>query len=102
VEQDERGTYLLNSKDLCMVEHLGAMRAAGISAIKIEVRAKSAFYAALTTNAYRMALSALDGDPDAGSPEDWRSLLERTSHRPFSTGFFFDHPWSPRRLRQWP
>ncbi len=92
VEQDGQGTYILNSRDLCMVAHLEEMRRAGVTSLKIEGRAKSAFYAAVTTKAYRMALDALEGKPGAGTPDDWMELLERTSHRPFSTGFYYGAP----------
>jgi len=92
VEQDAQGTYVMNSRDLCMVAHLAELREAGVASLKIEGRAKSAFYAAVTTKAYRMALDALDGKPGSGTLEDWMDLLDRTSHRPFSTGFYFDAP----------
>ncbi len=92
IEQDEGGSYVMNSRDLCMVGRLADLRDAGVDSLKIEGRAKSAFYAAATAKAYRMALAALDGDPDAGTEADWRALLDRTSHRPFSTGFFYDDP----------
>jgi putative protease len=92
IEQDDRGTYVFNSRDLCMVAHLEDLRAAGIASIKIEGRARSAFYAAMTTKAYRMALDALEGAADVGTPGEWMGILDRTSHRPFSTGFFYEGP----------
>ncbi len=92
IEQDERGTYVFNSRDLCMVAHLDDLRAAGVASIKIEGRARSSFYAAMTTKAYRMALDTLEGATDSGTPGEWMSILDRTSHRPFSTGFFFEAP----------
>lgn len=82
VETDERGSYLLSSNDLCMIEHLGELEEAGVDAIKIEGRAKGSYYTACVTNAYR---HVLDGDP-AGR---WRRELDEVSHRPYSTGFFF-------------
>lgn len=82
IEEDESGTYLMNSKDLNMLEHLDKLIAAGVDSIKIEGRVKKAFYVATVVNAYR---HVLDGE----SPELWASELETISHRPYSTGFFF-------------
>ena len=85
LEADERGSYLLSANDLCMLEHLGALAEAGVDAIKIEGRNKGAYYVAAVTNAYR---HVLDGD----DPRAWLAELEATSHRPFSTGFFYGNP----------
>lgn len=85
VVQDEHGSYLLSSNDLCMIEHLGDLAAAGIDAIKLEGRAKGSYYVAAVTNAYR---HVLDGDPAA----PWRAELDLVSHRPYSTGFFYGAP----------
>ena len=85
LEADERGSYLLSANDLCMLEHLDELAAAGVSSIKVEGRNKGAYYVAAVTNAYR---HVLDGE----SPDTWMSELEATSHRPFSTGFFFGNP----------
>lgn len=85
VEQDSRASYLLSSNDLCMIERLGDLRAAGIDAIKLEGRSKGAYYAAAVTNAYR---HVLDGE-DAGQ---WRRELDLVSHRPYSTGFYLGEP----------
>lgn len=82
IEEDESGTYLMNSKDLNMLEHLDKLIEAGIDSIKIEGRVKKAFYVATVVNAYR---HVLDGE----NPELWVSELEIISHRPYSTGFFF-------------
>lgn len=82
IEEDESGTYLMNSKDLNMLEHLDKLIEAGIDSIKIEGRVKKAFYVATVVNAYR---HVLDGE----NPELWASELETISHRPYSTGFFF-------------
>lgn len=82
IEEDESGTYLMNSKDLNMLEHLDKLIEAGIDSIKIEGRVKKAFYVATVVNAYR---HVLDGE----NPELWVSELETISHRPYSTGFFF-------------
>ena len=82
IEEDESGTYLMNSKDLNMLEDLDMLIEAGIDSIKIEGRVKKAFYVATVVNAYR---HVLDGE----NPELWVSELETISHRPYSTGFFF-------------
>ena len=85
VETDERGSYLLSSNDLCMIEHLDKMIDAGIDAIKVEGRAKGSYYTACVTNAYR---HVLDGSP----VEPWRAELDAVSHRPYSSGFYFGEP----------
>lgn len=82
VEEDENGTYLMNSKDLNMLAHLDDLVAAGVDSIKIEGRVKKAFYVATVVNAYR---HVLDGE-DAVR---WGQELDRISHRPYSTGFFY-------------
>lgn len=88
--QDETGTYLFSSKDLCMIEHLRELCEAGIDSLKIEGRVKSAYYTAAITNAYRMALD----DVMAGKPFDpvYRSETESVSHREYGTGFFYGSP----------
>lgn len=90
VEEDDRGTYIMNSGDLCMIEHIADMDRAGISSLKIEGRMKSVFYVATTVGAYRKAID----DYYDGRPFD-RSLLEevsKVSHRKFTTGFFYNKP----------
>ena len=82
IEEDERGTYIMNSKDLNMLAHLDELIAAGVDSIKIEGRVKKAFYVATVVNAYRQVL-------DGGDPVQWGSELECISHRPYSTGFFY-------------
>ena len=87
---EDGGTYILNSRDMCMIEHLPELLDAGVSSLKIEGRMKSAYYAAVVTNAYRGALD----DALAGRPLDERWLHETRmlSHRPYSTGFYFGEP----------
>jgi len=87
VEQDARGTYLLNSMDLNMIAHLHQLKEAGIASVKIEGRMKTALYVAAVTNAYRIALDQLK----AGEPFDPRlsEELEKLRHRPYTTGFYF-------------
>jgi len=87
---DDRGTYVLNSKDLCMIEHLGKLRDAGIVSFKIEGRMKSAYYVACVTGAYRRAVD----DVLAGRPFNPALLDEvaKAGSRPFTTGFYFGNP----------
>lgn len=82
IEEDDRGTFIMNAKDMNMLAHLDALRAAGVDSIKIEGRNKKAFYVASVVNAYRQVL---DGAPVA----DFAPELEAVSHRPYGTGFFF-------------
>jgi len=82
LEEDERGTYLFNSRDLMMLEHLPELVAAGITSIKIEGRMKNALYVATVVKAYRQVL-------DGADPAELLAELETVSHRPYSTGFFF-------------
>ena len=90
VEQDQRGTYIFNSRDLCLIEHLPELARAGVDSVKIEGRMKSLYYVAAVTRVYRAALDALR-DPSENGPADpqWRKELEAVSHRPYGTGFLF-------------
>lgn len=103
VFEDETGTYILNSRDMCMIDHLRELQDAGVDCVKIEGRAKSAYYAAIVTGAYRHAID----DAAAGRAPDpvWRDEVEHVSHRVYSTGFYFGQPGqytqSSRYLRQW-
>ena len=93
VEEDSRGTYILNSKDLCMLEHIPELAQAGISSFKIEGRMKSVFYVATIVSAYRRAIDAYTENPDAYKYNPgWMSELKKASHREFTTGFYFDKP----------
>ena len=88
VEEDERGTYIMNSKDLCLLPYLDEIVAAGIDSLKIEGRMKSVHYVASVVKAYRMALDAcLTGD-SYGVQEAWMTELGKVSHRAYTTGFF--------------
>lgn len=93
VEEDDRGTYIMNSKDLCMLEHIPELAAAGISSAKIEGRMKSVFYVATIVSAYRRAIDAYYDNPEGYvyNPQ-WMSELKKASHREFTTGFYFDKP----------
>lgn len=99
LEQDRRGSYLLNSRDLCMIEHLPDLAGAGVNSLKIEGRVKSSFYVATVVKAYREALDAYLGDPAGWSccPK-WLSDLNKTVHRPFDTGFFYARPQEDAKL----
>ena len=90
VFEDERGSYILNARDMCMIDHLDDLIDAGVSSFKIEGRAKSAYYVALTVNAYRAALdSYLKGE----KPPQWvLDEVNKISHRPYCTGFFYGKP----------
>ena len=103
VFEDEKGTYILNSRDMCMIDHLPELMDAGVDCIKIEGRAKSAYYAAIVTGAYRHCID----DAAAGRPLDpvWRDEVEHISHRIYSTGFYYGYPGqyveNSRYIRQW-
>lgn len=91
--EDESGSYILNAKDLCMVEHIDKLAAAGVTSLKIEGRAKSAYYVATITNAYRGAVDHYFRDPENFKPLAWTvDEVRKVSHREYSTGFFFDTP----------
>lgn len=81
-EEDERGAYIMNSKDLCMIDHLDDLIAAGVDSLKIEGRNKKAFYVATVVNAYRQVL-------DGADPQLFATELDTISHRPYATGFFY-------------
>lgn len=87
IAQDERGTYILNSKDLCMIDHLGELADAGVTSFKIEGRMKTAYYTAAVTNAYRRAIDRLEAglEPDPALKEE----LAKAANREFTTGFYF-------------
>ncbi len=93
LEEDERGTYILNSRDLCMIEHLPQIIESGITSAKIEGRMKSAFYVASIVHAYRQAIDAYFADPSGYlfDPK-WLNEVRKVSHREFTTGFYFHKP----------
>ncbi|MCI7727450.1 MAG: U32 family peptidase [Clostridiales bacterium] len=103
VYEDEKGTYILNSRDMCTIDHLKDLMDAGIDCIKIEGRAKSAYYAAIVTGAYRHCID----DIAVGREIDpiWRDEVEHVSHRIYSTGFYYGQPGqyteNSRYIRQW-
>ncbi len=93
-EEDSRGTYIMSSKDMCLIEHIPTLMESGIDSFKIEGRMKSAYYASVVTNAYRMAIDEYNKKGRDGYSFDkrWLSELESVSHREYSTGYFFDNP----------
>lgn len=93
IEEDENGTYIMNSKDLCMIEHIPELMEAGISSLKIEGRNKSEYYVAIVVNAYRQAIDLYYNDPENYVlPEVINDEFYKVSHRKYHTGFFFDEP----------
>ena len=87
---EDGGTHIMNSRDMCMIEHIPELLDAGVSSFKIEGRMKSSYYAAVVTNAYRQAIDAAV----AGRELDrlWVEETEKVSHRPYSTGFYYGYP----------
>ncbi len=94
IEQyEDQGTFIMSSKDMCMIEHIPELMESGISSFKIEGRMKSAYYTAVVTNAYRMAMDAYARDPEGYRfNPDYLAELESVSHREYGTGFYFDDP----------
>ena len=89
IEEDSKGTYILNSHDMCMIEHLDKLKEAGIASIKVEGRMKSEYYVANIINAYRQALDYMDSHEKYELPEEISNEVNKSSHRTYSTGFFF-------------
>lgn len=88
IKEDERGTFLFNSKDMCMIEHIPQLVAAGVTSLKIEGRAKSAYYVASVTSAYRRAVDFIIENPMQNLPQSIIDETEKISHREYSTGFY--------------
>ncbi len=93
IHENENGTFIMSSKDMCMLRHVPALIEAGVESFKIEGRMKSAYYTAVVTNAYRMVIDAYLADPE-GFVFDERIYreVESVSHREYATGFWFDDP----------
>ncbi len=91
VVESEGETFFLSSRDTCMIEHIPALMESGIDSFKIEGRMKSAYYAAVVTNTYRMAMDSYSAGNYSYNSE-WMRELESVSHRPYHTGFYFDEP----------
>ncbi len=93
VREENGESFILSSRDLCMIEHIPDLVTSGLSSLKIEGRVKSAYYAALTANTYRISLDAYGKDPDHYVfDEKWLRELCSVSHREYSTGFFYSSP----------
>jgi len=99
IEETPLGTFIMSSKDLCLIDHIGQLAAAGVYSFKIEGRVKSEYYAAVVTNAYKIASLGLEkfvssgGDPAEFTPDpSLKRELESVSHREYCTGFAFDAP----------
>lgn len=93
VVEDERGTYIFNSKDLCMLPYLPEMYQAGLHSLKIEGRMKSIHYVATVVKVYRQAMDAYVADPEHFSVRsEWIEELEKISHRPYTRGFAVSRP----------
>ena len=93
VYEDEQGTYILNAKDMCMIDHIDKVAEAGVDSFKIEGRAKSSYYVSVVTNAYRRAMDEYLRSPDNFALPQWiHDEVFKVSHRAYCTGFFFGHP----------
>ncbi|MBQ8440874.1 MAG: U32 family peptidase [Clostridia bacterium] len=100
IEQQENvGTFIMSSKDMCMIEHIPELMESGIASFKIEGRMKSAYYTAVVTNAYRLAMDTYAKDPASYRFDPaWLEELESVSHREYGTGFYFDNPMENPQL----
>ncbi len=99
IMETENGTFILGSKDMCMIEHIPELMESGIDSFKIEGRMKSAYYTAVVTNSYRMAMDAYLKDPKNYKFDP--ALLNElgcVSHREYCTGYYFDHPLDKANL----
>jgi len=102
-EEYEEGTFVMSSKDLCMIEHIPELVEAGIASFKIEGRMKSAYYTAATTNAYRLAIDKyLEMGEGYEYDPRWLRELECVSHREYDTGFFYNRPMDDSKITHEP
>ncbi len=93
IYEDEKGSYILNAKDLSMIEHIDKLAKAGVTSFKIEGRAKSAYYVAVVTNAYKLALKEYTNNLENYTTPEWLvDEVSKVSHRRYTTGFYFDTP----------
>lgn len=93
IEEDERGTFIFNSKDMCLLPYLPDVIKSGVDSLKIEGRMKSVHYAASVVKAYRMAIDSYFENPEAFAVKDeWLEELEKVSHRSYTTGFYYGKP----------
>lgn len=95
VYENERGTFIFNSKDLCMIEHIDKLFETGLDSFKVEGRVKSEYYVATVMQAYRAAIDRYYSDPENYETDSaWLEELKKVSHRDYTTGFFFEKPKS--------
>ena len=93
IYEDDEGTFIFNSKDLCMIPHIPELIKSGINSFKIEGRVKSSYYVATVIRSYRMAIDSYYNDPDNYEfKEEWLDEIKKASHRDFTTGFYFGKP----------
>lgn len=94
VYENERGTYIFNSKDLCMIEHIGELMESGIDSYKIEGRMKTALYVATVARTYRMAIDDWQKDPEYYKSRIpyYKAEIAKCTYRQYTTGFFFGKP----------
>ena len=93
IEEDDRGTYIMNSKDMCLMPHIKDVIESGVDSLKIEGRMKSVHYAASVTKAYRLAIDSYFADPENFTvKQEWMDELEKVSHRAYTTGFYYHQP----------
>ncbi|MGI6621663.1 MAG: U32 family peptidase [Clostridiaceae bacterium] len=92
ISENERGTFIFNSKDLCMIRHIPELIKSGVSSLKVEGRVKSAFYVATVVKAYREAIDAYYYEKPYKFREEWFEEITKVSNRDFTTGFFFNKP----------
>ncbi|MBO5286560.1 MAG: U32 family peptidase [Clostridia bacterium] len=93
IEEYKEGSFVMSSKDMCMIEHIPELMESGIDSFKIEGRMKSAYYTAICANTYKMAISEYLKSPDTYEYNPlWLRELESVSHREYATGFYFDNP----------
>lgn len=99
IEEDERGTYIMNSKDMCLLPHIADVIRSGVESLKIEGRMKSVHYVASVVKAYRLAIDAYFDHPDDFHIDPaWIEELEKVSHRPYTTGFYYHQPTKDDQL----
>ena len=99
IEQTEDGTFIMSSRDMCMIEHIPELCEAGISSFKIEGRMKSTYYTAATALAYRQAVDAYVKSPESYETDPLLvELLESVTHRKYDTGYYFDKPMSDAKI----
>ena len=99
IEENELGTFVMSSKDMCTIEHIPELMTSGIDSFKIEGRMKSAYYTAVVTNAYRMAIDSYLADPASYKFDArWLRELNSVSHREYCSGYYFDDPMKNPQL----